>query len=73
MDAYSESRQRVFVAVKYILSATNKFVVVAAKIPLAASKTRCLDMLEHETLGYKKGCSSHFEEEKREMTIRTYF
>ena len=28
---------------------------------LAAAKTCCLDILEHETLGYKKGHSSHFE------------
>ena len=27
---------------------------------LAAAKTRCPDLLEHETLGYKRGRNNHF-------------
>ena len=70
MDANSESRQGVLAVVK------TKFVAArilrikrlaeqleptcSSEIPLAAAKTRCPDLLEHETVRYKRGVQQTF-------------
>ena len=95
MDAYNESRLRIFAAasvkfavVKYILAAARtKFGAArifrikgsgvqpestsCSKNISRCSETCCPDMLEHKTLGYKRGPSSHFQGRKRERMTRT--
>ena len=72
MDAYSESLQRNTYSLQRSPNSLqresskskdqlhNLSLLAAAKIPLTAVKTRCPDLLEHKTLGYKRGHSSHF-------------
>ena len=85
MDAHSESRQGVLT----LTTAKTKFVAVrifiikgpaeqpepttTVKIPLAEAKTCCPDLLEHETLGYKKGRNNYFEGRRREKSAINHF
>ena len=49
-EGYSESKDQVY----------NPRVLTAAKIPFTVAKTHCHNMLQHETLGYKRGGQQPF-------------
>ena len=53
--------------------AAAKILLATAKILLATVKTRFLDTLEHETLGYKRGRNNHFEGRREREWLELVF